>query len=185
MSDRYQAKIDADPVQNLALFLVWHVNGCEEKPFLIAVDQIGFAALKAEHLLVMVAANERNLLPAIERPDVRDAFLHVPRQNARIIRDRAMLSEFALHLAIELVAVGNLGVESDDNLSGEREFVADCVIEAPVQVILSKLLRVPSQLAQAIACGICRFERTQQSVRLLWRWLKFYLCGEFGEHSVS
>jgi hypothetical protein len=43
---------------------------------------------------------------------------------------------------------------------------------------LTKLLCFPSQFAQTITSRIRHLKRTQQGVRLLWRWLQFDLSGQ-------
>src|ERR1700747_501636 len=110
MRNSYKTEIDADPSDNFALFLIRHINGRKEEPLLVAINQIGFATLEAKQLAVTITTDERNLCPAIKRPDVCDALFHIPRQDARVIADRAMLAKFALHLAIELIGVSDLGI---------------------------------------------------------------------------
>ena len=113
------------PIQSstLRLFLVWNVNGRKEKPFFVPVNQIGLARLEGEQFPVVVAANERDLLTTGQCPNAGKALVHVPRQDAEIIRDRAMLSELATNLVVNLVSVGNLGVESNNDLRRQWELV--------------------------------------------------------------
>ena len=183
LGDRHESHINADPAEHLAFFLIGHVNRREEEPFLVAINQIRFTTLEAKQFLMVIAADKRDLGATVECPDVRNAFLHVPRQNARIVRDRAVLAELAADLAVKLVSVRHLGVEPNDNLSGQREFVADRSIAKPVQRVLTKLFRVPSELAQSIARDIRCLQRAQERGRLFWSGLQFHLCSEFNSCS--
>jgi uncharacterized protein involved in tolerance to divalent cations len=175
LSDRDEPHINADPIEHLVLFLVWNVNGGEKEPFLFPVNQIGFATLESQQFPVMVSAHERNLLATLECPDTGKALVHIPRQDAQIVRNRAVFSEFTLNSLVNFVCIGNLSIQPHNDLSRQRELTADRSIEGLMQRVLSKLFGFPSQFTQAITGCIRRFDRTQQGVRLLERRLKFYL----------
>jgi hypothetical protein len=71
----------------------------------------------------MVTAYEWNLLATVKRPNVRAALVHLPRQDARIVTDRAVLTKFPLRLLVTLVSVSHLGIQPDtwaDNGNSSR-----------------------------------------------------------------
>ena len=178
VGDRRQTEINADPINGFDFFRIGNVDGSEQKPFLVPVDQVGLASLEFKQFPVVITTNERDLFSAIERPDTGEAFSHVPGQDPPVITDRAVLAKCAANIPIKFISVGNLGIQADDDLRRQRELVSDGPIETPVQRKLSELFRLPSKFTQAIASLICTLKSTQQSVRLLGRWLQFYLSGE-------
>jgi hypothetical protein len=106
--NRHQSHVDANPLDRLVLFLIGHVNSRKEKPCFVSVNQICFSALKGQQFPMMVPAYEWNLLAAVKRPNVRAALVHLPRQDARIATDRAVLTKFTLRLLVNLVSVSTL-----------------------------------------------------------------------------
>ena len=174
---RNESHIDPDPLNSLFLFLVRNIDGSKKEPLLISVNKIGLASLEPDQLTMMVSAHEGNLLASFDCPDVDAALFQVPRQDAQIVRDRAMCPELTLDFLVDLVRIGNLGIQSNDDLSRQWELIADRSIECFVQRILSKLLRFPRQFTEAIAGFIGCLQRAQQSIGLLWRRLKLHLCG--------
>jgi hypothetical protein len=126
----------------------------------------------------MVPAHERNLLASLERPDTGKALVHIPRQDAQVVRNRAVFPEFTLNAPVDLVGIGDLGVQPHNDLRRQRELIADSSIEALMQRVLSKLFGLPGQFTQAVTRPVRRFDRTQQRVRLLGCRLKFYLGGQ-------
>ena len=177
-SYRDNTHVDANPSNRHALFLIRHVNRRKKEPFFVSVDQVCFSALKGKQFPVMVPAYEGNLLATVKRPNTREAFVHVPRQDAQIVRDRTVLAKFPLNLLINLVSVSNLGIQPDDNLGRQRKLIANNSVERLVHSVLTELLCFPSQFAQTITRRISHLKRTQQGIRLLWRWLQFYLSGQ-------
>jgi len=177
-SYRDNPHVDANPFKRLALFLIWHVNRGKKEPYFVAINQVCFSALKAKQFPVMVPAYERNLLATVKRPNTREAFVHVPRQDAQIVRDRTVLAKFPLNLLINLVSVSHLGIQPDDNLGRQRKLIANHSVERLVHRVLTELLCFPSQFAQTITRRISHLKGTQQGIRLLWRWLQFYLSGQ-------
>lgn len=178
VGNRHKTEVNPNPFNNLHLFFVRDINGREKEPFLISVDQVGLTSLKSDQLSVMVSANKGNFQATVKRPDAGEALVHVPGQNAEIIRDRSVLAKGALRIVVNLVGVGNLGVQSDDDLSRQRKLIANRSIERFVQVVLTKLFDLPSQFTETVTGLVGRFQSAQESVRLLGRWLKFYLRGQ-------
>ena len=176
--DRHQSEIYADPVNDFDFFLVRNVNCSEEKPFFIPINQIGLTSLKLEQFPVVVSANERNFLSAIERPNTGKAFCQVPGQNPQIVTDRAVFTKLATDISIKLVGVSNFGIQANNDLSRQRELISNRSIETLVERILAKLFSFPSQFTQAIASLIGDQKRAQQGLRLLGRRLQFDLSGE-------
>ncbi len=179
LGDRHKPKIHAYPIENLFLIHVGNIDGCKKEPFLVAVNQIGFATLESQKLSMVGSANELDLLPSVQRPHAGEVLVQVPREDAGVIADRAMLSELTLSFMVKLVSVGNLGVQTHDDLSRQLKLASDLPIEPFVQRILTKLLRFPREFAQAIARNINRLKRAQQSVRLLGRRLQFDWSSQF------
>jgi hypothetical protein len=179
VGNRHQAKINSDPLSNLVFFLVWNVHRSEKKPFLITVNQVGFAAKELKQFSVMVAADKRDFLPPLKCPDIHDPRLQVPTQDARIITDRAVVPEYAFGFSVKLVGISNLGVETHDDLRRKRELVADSPVKKFVQRVLAKLSRLPGQIAQAIARGIGCLKGAQQGKSLFGRRLQLDLSGKF------
>jgi hypothetical protein len=187
LSNRYQAQIDTKPVEHFSFFRIGHVNGLKQKPFFVAVNQIGFATEELEQLAVMLSADKRDFLPTIERPDIHKVCLQVPTQNARIVTDRSVKPKLAFDFAVKLVGINDLGVEAHDDLRRERKFVADSPVKKFVQRVLAELSRLPSKITQAVARAIGCLKRTQQGKSLFRRGLQLDLSGEFqaSEYSSS
>jgi hypothetical protein len=179
LGNGHQPHVDANPLDRLALFLIGHLNSRKEKPFFVSVNQVCFSALKGQQFPVMVPADKWNLLATVKRPNAGEALVHLPRQNTRIVTDRTMLTKFPLRLLVNLVSVSHLGIQPDHHLGRQRKLIANRSVERLVHRILTKLLCFPSQFAQTITSRIGHLKRTQQGVRLLWRWLQFDLSGQF------
>jgi hypothetical protein len=180
----HETQVNSDPFESLGLFLIGNVHRREQEPFFIPVNQISLAFLKSDQFPVMVSANERDFQSPVERPDARETLIHVPRQDAQIVRDRAMFAKLAANLVVNLVGVGNLGVEPDNDLSRKRELIADSPVKRFVKIVLAELFNLPSQFTEAIACFISHLQSAQESVRLFGRWLKFNLCGQLDGKSL-
>ena len=178
VGNSHEAKVNTNPFESLILFLVRNVNGRKQKPFFVPVNQISLATLKRQQLPVVVAANERDLLPTGQCPNAGKTLVHVPRQDAKVVRDRAVFSKLAANLAIEFIGIGNLCIQADHYLCRQGELIPDLSVKPLMQRILTKLLRFPRESTQPIARRISSLKRTQESIRLLWRWLKFDLSGQ-------
>jgi hypothetical protein len=178
MRNRHETEIDPNPLDCLVLPHVRNVNGRKQKPFFVPVNQISLATLKREKLFMMVSADERDLLATVQRPDAREAFVHVPGQDSQVVADRTVFTKLAANLSVQLVSVRNLGVQSHNNLSGQRKLISNRPVEAFVQAVVAKLFSRPREFAQAVTRIIGRFKRAQQSVRLFGRGHKFDLSGE-------
>jgi hypothetical protein len=120
-SYRDNPHVDAHPLDRLALLLIRHINRRKKEPFFIAINQIGFTTLKVKQLSMVLPAYERNRKSAIQAPNAYRFFRHVPRQDAQIVGDRSVSSEFALNLLIEFVGVGHFRNQTHDDLSSQRE----------------------------------------------------------------
>ena len=177
LSDSNHADINADKIRDLENFRGWLLYGSEQEPFAIAVHEVRFAALKFEKRSVAIAADERNLLATAQSPNVYA--LCVPRQDAQIISNRAVSAEHTLHLSVKLVSVGNLRNESYDNLRRKRKFVAHPGVTKTVNGELTKLFRIPRQLADAIGRSISRLKRRKQDLGLFGRGQQLHLRGQF------
>jgi hypothetical protein len=178
LSDGNESKIYAKPIQNFGFFLVGHINSRKEKPFLVAINQVSLAPLEGEQITVMVTTHKRNLLPTVKRPNTSCALIHVPRQDAEVITDRAALAKLSLNLLIKLVGVGHFGVQPHHHLSRQWKLISYQSVKTLVQRILAKLFGFPRQFTQSIAGGVDSLNCAQQSVRPLGRRLEFYLRGQ-------
>jgi hypothetical protein len=185
VGNSHEAKVNADPLKSLILLLVWNVNGRKKKPFFVSVNQVSLAALEGKKFSVVVAANERDLLTTGQCPNTGKALIHVPRQDAEIVRDRTILSELSANLVVNLVGISNLGVESNDHLSRERKLISEGSVKRFMQIVLTKLFNLPCQFTETITSFIGHLQSAQKFIRLVGRWLKFNLRGQLDANPLS
>ena len=177
--DFHDAEVNAQNVNSLNLFFFRHFNRDIQKPLLLTQNQVGLATRIGEQDPLLVTADKRHLSATIDRPDTYRGGNQVQGQDARIIGDAAMLAKRALNFLIQLVAVGNFGVQQAHDLSRQRKLIAYLPVKNLVERKPSKLFLIPSQLRQAIASGVCSLQSFTQGQRLLWSRQQLNLDSQF------
>jgi len=117
----HDPEIDTQEVSRVCLGTLSHLARDGEKPLAhLCTDEIDFSDTRFEHLTLPLAAFERHLDAAVERPDGDVGF--APRQNSRIVGLCPMATELAgLGSSSHGMGGGNLGDAPHGRLSPEPE----------------------------------------------------------------
>ena len=173
--DVRHAKINAQHAVNFVRRrLVYDADG-KQVEHALAVHEIGFAASRGQQRELAVAAHKRDRLPPVECPDRDAPVVDVPPQNPVVVGNRAVLGVRTLFVAIEPVAVADLGQHADDQLRRQAEPCAQLAIAALLEIIGAKGLLVPGKRARGVGSRIGRFKRALERVSLSRRWLELHL----------
>jgi len=179
VGDLYNTHIHPETIHSLNLFVLRHVNSDIQKPLPLAKNQVGLTARISKQGALLFSADKGHLLAPAKRPDAHGGRNQVQAEDAGIIGNTAVFAKDALNFLVQLVGVHDLCVEQTHDLSGQRKLVSNLAVESLVKWKTAKLLRIPSQLREAIGCAVHGFQRGTQSVCLNWLWQQFNLDSQF------
>ena len=173
------AKIDTEEAVNVNRIRRFDFARAKQVELTANQAQVAFAAMTAKELKLSSPANERHLLPTIERPDAHLLRIEFPGQHAAVKGDRAIQSKCALMPAVELVGIGNLGDTTDGHLCTKAELIPDVVIDQAMQGKLAKRFLLPGYLADVVASLIGPGVHFVQGLALFVCWLQLGLRRKF------
>lgn len=145
----------------------------------ITIDEIGLTALALQHNCLTVATDECHALATVKRPNRDSVLIRDNAQDAIIEGDTPQQAKRALGVLVYLVRVCDFGHDTNRCLSGQSELLTNSVIGGMVQIVLSELLRIPSEIAQVVGGTIRRFHCPLERIGLLFSWLQLELRNQF------
>jgi hypothetical protein len=153
---------------------------CRQKVELpITIDEIGLTALALQHNRLTVATDECHVLATVKRPNRDSVLIRDNAQDAIIEGDTPQQAKRALGVFVDLIRVCDFGHDTNRCLSGQSELLTNGVIGGMVQIVLSELLRIPSEIAQVVGGTIRRFHCPLERIGLLFSWLQLELRNQF------
>jgi hypothetical protein len=162
-----QSEINADVIRDGWDNGFGNGDSNEEIELAIPQNKIGFPSWQSEQFPLTFAADERNLLPAVDCPDGNGILFAFPGQNAGIIGDTSRWSEFPLNVMVNLIGVGHLGDTADNHLRREeREVMPGGMVYGFMQIVLAEHLGIESNRGETIADAVCLFDGLSQGNRL-------------------
>ena len=170
-SDVHDAEITAQEIINIGGIGRFNVAGSSEVEVSLMQDQVRLALSGFEQNYLPGTTRERNLQPAAGGPDVHQAFVNVPLQDAVIVGDGSKRRELALGAAIKLIGVGHLGDGADQDLRRQPKFLFRLVIAQPVKIEGAERLGSPGTFRDPVAARIDPAKSLLESIHLEW-------CGE-------
>jgi hypothetical protein len=162
--DLHDTKINTEEIIYLRWFRIVDVARHGQVKLAAMVDQIRLALLQTDLRFLTITGRVGDSLTTFNRPDVRPLVLET--ENARVVADSSMLGESSLTLPVQLVRVGNLGEQSNHNLSTQFKTFPCLVVKQLVQGELGEDFTVPCFFAQPIGTGIGNPQSTQQGLPL-------------------
>ncbi len=139
----------------------------EQIPRAVDQRQIRLAPLRSEQRALPIAAEERDRLPPVERPDRDFLLAAVEGQDAIIVGHRTVWAKRALNLAIQLVGIRYLRNAPHHHLRGKPERLAGVLVHQLVNRKLPKGLGLPCRQTHRVTRLIRPLKRALQSVSLL------------------
>lgn len=175
-----QAKVDAKPSDRFLFSFFRNVHRYVEIPLTVAHNQITFAFRKLKQFALTFSTDKWNMFePSGNRPNAHGRGGKLEIKDSSVVRNTAVLAEIPLNLLVQLVGVGDLGVQPDDNLRGECELGSNPFVKEPVHGELPELLLFPAQFRKPIGSVVCHFQRLAQRRRLFGCRQKFNLHSQF------
>lgn len=145
----------------------------------ISVHKVCFALHALKQPKGMLPRNEGDTQSAIHCPNGNRAVLQVPRENATVIGDAAMLSEDADCPSILLVGIGNLSDDTHCELGGKTKLLASICIAEMVQIVLPKALGLPCAATHMVSSSIGSLKSASQEILFGFSCLEFGLSNQF------
>ena len=143
--------------------------------------KIDLALSMGEELSLVIAADERDLDAAIDRPDGDHIVVAHP-EDTVVEWLRGVGSECVLVLLVPLVARGDLGDAEKNNLRRQTRASANFVVDRFLDRSFSKDLVLPGVGADLATGGVGRSQRFQQGRLLLPGWLELYGSNQLHTH---
>src|SRR5206468_7467625 len=123
------------------------------------------------------AADERDLLASVDRPDRN--VVQTETQNPVIVSNRAVSAKDALLFLVQFVGVRDFGHHSDGDLSRKAELLADGFVREFVKLELAESLGLPRHARDFIRGGIRSLKRLLKRGGLLGSWFQFQSNSQF------
>lgn len=155
-----------------------------EIPLAAHEHQIDFAFAMLKQATLMLATDEDDLVPPIQKPKRNDV-IGAETQDTVIVWLRAVFAECALFLGVQLIGISHFRDAAHGYLSGEPEAFPQLGITRLVQVVLPEYLGLKCPLREPVARLVATLKRSAQSVFLLWRWLQTKVGNEFHISSME
>ena len=147
----------------------------EQIPMSAAKDEITFSALRRQQRALSIAADERDVQPAVDGPDGNRGGTQVVGEDALVKSGRSCGAERALRLLVELVGIGHFGNTANGALRRQAEVFACSTVAEFMQLELSEGLGIPCLLADRLASGIASCQRACKGIRLSGSGAEFQL----------
>jgi hypothetical protein len=175
-------QVDPEHIFGLALGWFEDLDGSEEIPVSVPVEEVALALPGGKERAGAFVAGEIDGATAFHRPD-RDAALS-PAEDAVIISNRTVTAEEALGVTIALVGVGHLGDGTDEELGSEGEAGTKIVVAGVLESIAAEGAGGDGQFADGIGGVIGAFEGGQEDRVVVWTDEEFDADGQFHAGSM-
>ena len=150
-----KAEINANVVRYWRTFRFWDGDTDEQVELPVAQNKVGFAAWEPKQFPLTVSADERNLLPTLNRPNRNGILFGLPRENTKIVRETPKRPELSLNISIQFVRIPDFGNTANNHLRGQNgELPANGMVTALVQVELSESLLSERDFGESVATAI-------------------------------
>ena len=141
----------------------------------VSENKIGFTLQGLKHFKLLWSGKERDFEPAGHGPDGDDLLIEIPRQDTGIEGYAAVFGKGAFGFFVQLISIGNLGGDPDNNLGRQVKTFPDNVVLSFVDIVLPEHLVLPSKVADKVRGFIGGFKSQFQSVKLFLSRIEFYL----------
>ena len=182
--DVHDAHVNAEHSVRREQSRVIEVAHGAEIPLAAHEHQIDFAFAMLKQATLMLATDEDDLVPPIQKPKRNDV-IGAETQDTVIVWLRGVFAECALFLGVQLIGISHFRDAAHGYLSGEPEAFPQLGIARLVQVVLPEYLGLKCPLREPVACLVATLKRSAQSVFLLWRWLQTKVGNEFHISSME
>jgi len=157
-SDIHHAHIDTQCAFGLFLARIGNVASRKNVERALVVDQISFASLILQEVVLKLPGDIRNIQPSGNAPNRNAAQVGVPLEDTVIVGNRTAFAEGALRFLVQLVSVSDLRNKAHNHLRGQVERCTNIMIDKFLQPERGEYLCIPSTLADVVASGICLFQ---------------------------
>lgn len=176
------SEVNAQHALDINLGRVRHVADAGEIPFAAHEHQIDFALAESQQCPLAVAADERDYLPPVKRPDAHP-IVGQHTKDTVIVGLRRVLAEGHQAVAaiglLRRVSICHLGDGAHDDLRREIKARSGLSVGKLVQIELSRLARRKATLRQVIASLVAALKRRAQELFLRARRPQLDVGNEF------
>jgi hypothetical protein len=159
------------------------VNGGEEIPAAVSIDEIAFALPKGEEAARAVVTDERDAATSRDRPE--GGPVGSIAEDAVVVGDGAVRTESASPLAVQLLGVGHLGNQAHDNLGAQVEADPDVSISLLVESELAEGVGLPGGLTDSIGGVVGALQGGEEGGHVLGGGLKLQLDDQLHVASIA
>lgn len=153
---------------------------CDQQiPRATVEQQIAFTVARGKQRPLPFAAEERNRLPSVERPDRNERVGQRKREDPVIVGNTGARAKRAFRRFVTLVGIAHFRERAYRHLRRKTKCCTHILIARLLQGELAKCMRVPGDIAYVVARGVRSRKRALQGIGLFWRRLQLQLCSEF------